>query len=274
MHLPAFDRAALIVRRRYAWLWPVSLALALGCLGTSITGCADSDPARAHTSALPPLQEVDPVAAVRLSPLYRQAQQDCRAKQYDQAAGLLERLAASPDLTADQAAFCREQRAICLRDAGGQARLSSFSRPLLASLPTSPTMPSTVPWSTAPLTPDQADCGPRALSLVCAHLHRSCSLADLRRTAGTTAKGTTLAGLAAAAGSVGLKARGVQVDLPALERLSGPAIAWVSGNHYVAVLSVNGDTCTVHDPNQPREEDIPTHDLLARSGGMLLILSR
>jgi ABC-type bacteriocin/lantibiotic exporter with double-glycine peptidase domain len=64
------------------------------------------------------------------------------------------------------------------------------------------------------------------------------------------------------------------VDKAALEQLSPPAIVWVDGNHYVALLSVTGERATIHDPNQPTEEVIPIQELLQRSGGVLLTLSR
>jgi ABC-type bacteriocin/lantibiotic exporter with double-glycine peptidase domain len=100
------------------------------------------------------------------------------------------------------------------------------------------------------------------------------TLQELTRAAGTTPQGTTLAGLARAAKRHGLKASGVQMDLPALANLSSPAIAWMDGSHYVAVLRVNGDTATIHDPNKPGKEDLPLRDLLGRSGGILLTLQR
>jgi hypothetical protein len=235
-----------------------------------LTGCGLSShvavlpSARTLTPAPPSVTPADPTVAVRQSPLYREAQRDCRARQFVHAAGLLDRLAETPGVTPAQAAFCRVQRAICLRDAG---------MPIPASRPVSST--AAVSAASAPLTPEQADCGPRALAMACDKIGvKGADVAALRRAAGTTGRGTTLAGLALAAKSVGLKAKGEQVDLPALKRLPGPAIAWVDGDHYLAVLSVDGDTATVHDPNYPREEEIPTGALLARSGGVLLTLRR
>lgn len=64
------------------------------------------------------------------------------------------------------------------------------------------------------------------------------------------------------------------MDRAALSQLSSPAIAWVDGDHYVAVLSVKGETAIIHDPNQSNEEKITTDELLRRSGGVLLLLSR
>jgi ABC-type bacteriocin/lantibiotic exporter with double-glycine peptidase domain len=99
-------------------------------------------------------------------------------------------------------------------------------------------------------------------------------LHTLRRQAGTTLGGTSLEGLAEAARANGLRAEGVQVDGNALTRLDQAAIAWVDGDHYVAVLSVEGGRATIHDPNHAREEVITTQELWQRSGGILLLLSR
>jgi ABC-type bacteriocin/lantibiotic exporter with double-glycine peptidase domain len=120
----------------------------------------------------------------------------------------------------------------------------------------------------------QADCGPRALLLLCQRAGVRADLADLRREAGTTAQGTTLAGLAQAARAHGFRAQGVQMNPQALSELSRPALAWVEADHYVAVLSVNGDQATIYDPNQPKEETISTTELWSRCGGVLLTLSR
>jgi len=64
------------------------------------------------------------------------------------------------------------------------------------------------------------------------------------------------------------------VDRAALAELRHPAVAWVDGAHYVAVLGTDDEHATIHDPNQPHEETLPIDELLTRSGGMLLRLSR
>ncbi|MER3418448.1 MAG: hypothetical protein C4343_04960 [Chloroflexota bacterium] len=92
------------------------------------------------------------------------------------------------------------------------------------------------------------------------------------RATGAGASGRTSASRAARARD--LTATGLQVDADALSQLSSPALAWVDANHYVAVLSVTGETATIHDPNRPVAETISTADLLARSQGILLTLSR
>ena len=48
----------------------------------------------------------------------------------------------------------------------------------------------------------------------------------------------------------------------------------MEGNYYVAVPRVNGDNATVHDPNQPGEEEVPLSDLLGRGGGVLVTLAK
>ncbi len=126
--------------------------------------------------------------------------------------------------------------------------------------------------------PAEADCGPRALFLVCQRLGVSTSVARLRQSAGTTEKGTSLAGLAQAAKAIGLKAEGVQVGREALGQVELPAVAWVNTRHYVALFSLQGEgeqaMATIHDPNQPNEETISKERLLELTGGTLLLVHR
>ena len=124
------------------------------------------------------------------------------------------------------------------------------------------------------MTVAQADYGPRALLLLCPSFGIHTDLATLRRQAGTTPKGTTLQGLSHAATALGLKAKGIQVDRQALAHVSLPAVVWYDGNHYIDLLAVSDEQVTIRDPNKPKEEDISTNELLGRSGGILLTLSR
>ena len=160
-------------------------------------------------------------------------------------------------------AFLLHQQAICRHaiDPHISADLAPISRP--------PFLPVHVPLTIA-----QADCGPRALLLLCPQFGVHTNLASLRQMAGTTPKGTTMAGLAHAATLLGLKAKGIQVDKQALMQVSLPAIAWYDSNHYVNLLSVSEEQATIRDPNKPQEENIPTNELLGRSSGILLTLSR
>ena len=230
------------------------LGLALG-----ISGC-HSRPATAVTPARSLSSPSSAVAQVQASALYKQARQDCRRRDYRHAADLLQTLARTPGLAPDAAAFCSAQRSLCLQDAG----LSVPAAPALASLPARP--------------PADADCGPRALLLVCQKLGVKTDLQTLRRMAGTTAEGTTLEGLQQAAQKLGLQAEGVQVSRSALPNTALPAIAWINHNHYAALLALDGSgdaaAATIHDPNQPTEQTISQEQLLQQSSGFLLLVHR
>jgi ABC-type bacteriocin/lantibiotic exporter with double-glycine peptidase domain len=172
---------------------------------------------------------------------------------------LLERLCASSDLSSADVAFCQQQRTLCLRDAGILKVAPSVSTPPV-------------------LSPANADCGPRALALVCQRLGVSVSVERLPPLAGTTGKGTSLEGLAKAVRALGLKAEGVQVSREALAQVETPAIAWVNGNHYIAVLAVQGEgdqgTALIHDPNSASEQTISQEQLLRQCSGYLLLVHR
>jgi hypothetical protein len=198
--------------------------------------------------------------------LYRNAETACRRHDFSRAVHLLQRLADTPQLSTEQRHFVWQQRDICLKDA-------ALVAPALAA--SSPASRVAVP---RPLTPEEADCGPRALLLVSKQLGIHTGLPALRKLAGTTGQGTTLAGLAQAARALGLKAEGVQVSREALPQIRMPALAFVNGSHFAAVLALQGGgetaTATVHDPNRAREETVPQERLLRLSSGYLLLVHR
>ena len=272
-------------------LAPRLLALVIAVLLASC-GCSQKA-APVRPLAAPALVVPDgSVRAVQRTPEYRQAIRCFARRDYRQALSLVDRLLAGPQFPPASAgfSFLMAQQAICRHALNLQAN----SRDPLGSGPNAPASgrgPQAYPALPPVLKPSpspavsaarvaaapaaaSADCGPRAMLLACQTLGRPATLEDLRRQAGTTSSGTSLQGLAQAAQAHGLKARGVQMDLPALEQLSQPAIVWMDGNHYVALLSVKGDGATIHDPNQPNEEVLPVNTLLQRSGGVLLTLSR
>lgn len=242
--------------------------------GAAGAGCRSAVPLHAIPSAMRFSADV-PHGRVQSSDLYRKAKLACRGKQYHHAAALLGRLALTPGLSPVEIAYCQQQRDICLRDAGVtpttsviaplHARNASAVTPLQAHVGVS-------------ALPESADCGPRALLLVCKQLGVRTALPALRKAAGTTAQGTSMAGLAYAAQTVGLKAEGVQVSREALAGLDSPAVAWTHGNHFIAVLSVAGRgedaTACIHDPNQAQEETLAQERLLQASSGMMLLLHR
>ena len=212
--------------------------LALISLPSLLVGC--------HRQNAPPTVDAQAtrspdVVPVQQSPLYRAAVRQFARHDYPAALAGVNALLRQPQYQRRPADldFLRQQQAICRHALDPHA----------AAVPA----PAASPAAVSPVTPhpvSQADCGPRALLLLCPQLGVHTSLDTLRKRAGTTAAGTSLAGLAQAAQSVGLKARGVRLDRQALSQLGGPAVAWVDGNHYVALLSIEGQRVTIHDPNQ------------------------
>lgn len=202
------------------------------------------------------------------SAAYQSAAADFTNHRVAAALAKVETLLGRSDLSETDRAFLLHQQAIC--------RATLSGKPMVAAA-----APVAAPVRAAALTAAQADCGPRALLIACQEMHVPASLPALRQAAGTTGDGTNLAGLIRAAQSVGVKAEGVQMDGASLSNLNldnAPALAWVDGNHFITVLSIHGDSATIRDPNQSGDEDIslrtgPT-GLLARSGGILLLLSR
>jgi hypothetical protein len=194
---------------------------------------------------------------------FREARERFAKKDYRGALAQVDSLLAQKDLTDEARAYLTRQRRICedaiagkginksTASAGDSAKRVRRVRPVV-----------------------DPDCGPRALLLVCQKLKIPATRESLRAAAGTSANGTSLAGLKKAAESVGLSAEGVQMDRGALAGLESPAVAWMDGNHYVAVLTVHGDAALVHDPNKAEAETVPLNKLLARSGGVLLTLKR
>jgi len=199
------------------------------------------------------------VSGVQNNPAYREAVQEYARHDFREALRLLDTLSRQPHLAHDTPAqdFLAYQQLLCRHALNPRVALNQRSLP-------SPVHPNVI-W--------QADCGPRALLFLCQNAGIRADLAALRRQAGTTPQGTTMQGLAEAAQQHGLKASGVQMDPQALSQLSQPALAWVDGDHYIAVLSVRDGQATVHDPNQDEDQVVPVNQLWSRCGGILLTLS-
>lgn len=221
----------------------------------------------AKTAERSPAHAVAPFAALtaQQDPVYKNAVVRFSRHDFPGALAGINALLDKPQYTRDSADhfFLLHQRAICRHAI--DPRIAADDRPATPP-PAHPTP--------APLIIAQADCGPRALLLLCPQLGVHASLDTLRQKAGTTAKGTTMTGLSHAAASLGLQAKGVQVDKQALAQVSLPAIAWYDSNHYVDLLSVSQEKAVIRDPNKPEEEEISTNELLGRSSGILLTLSR
>ncbi len=267
-------------------LRPYSLRLLLLASLPLLVGCSHAPPSAtlSQTRSTPRMQRTaalvtltpqqTALATVQALPLYQQARQACNARQFRRASDLLAQLAASSTLSAEQVAFVQEQRDLCLHDAGlplEERKGEEEQRRKGEEATATPTPDTQHP------TPS-ADCGPRALLLACERLGVKTTLPQLRKGAGTTAGGTSLAGLADAAKRMGLKAEGVQVSREAPGDVEMPALAYVNGNHFVAVLSVQGrgegGTARIHDPNKGEEETISQERLLRLCSGYLLLVQK
>ncbi|HLK57161.1 MAG TPA: cysteine peptidase family C39 domain-containing protein [Chthonomonadaceae bacterium] len=264
-------------------------ALTLSGVVVTLSGCRSSSVA-VHTPVQAPAYRDPHQAAVmhiQSLPLYHQAQAACQQHQYRKAADLLDQLAGLPGINDLEREFCHEQRSLCLEDAAPQRLPSSIA----IAPPRSPADRNTVQKaqraktgapvaSVEPLSSASgaADCGPRALLLVCEQLGIPAQLDTLRQKAGTNATGTSLQGLAQAAQAVGLKAQGVQLSREAFSEAQMPALAWVNGNHFVAVLAITGSgesgVARIHDPNQSEAETISQERLLRLCSGYLLLIRR
>jgi len=260
----------------------------LGILGFSTAGChhaTGTAPLRAHpvpvavraTETIP--SRIQPASAsvtadstaithVRTLPLWLQAQDACAKHRYADAAALLQKLAEQNGPSDSEREYCQTQVAVCRKDAG------------LPALPATSLAAVANGTSGQPLRPAQgsSDCGPRALIILCDKLGVKADLETVTRVAGTGSDGTTMEGLTKAVASVGLKAEGIQVGRNALPDTQLPAIGWYHGNHYVAVLELNGrgesGTATIRDPDSSKEETILQEALLRRTSGYLLLVHR
>ena len=237
--------------RRITRLYSASfVSFALVCLA----GCSLKSPApQLAASVAAPRAGLS--GSIQTSPAYVRAEALFQKKDYRGALAAIDAISGGDALTESDRTFLGRQREICLRAlTGGKAAPARDAKAAtLAKL---------------------ADCGPRALAIVATSLGVSAYPAALAKTAGTTRYGTSLEGLTKAARECGLQAEGIQADLNALKTISTPAVAWVDGEHYLAVLRVEGDRATVRDPNKSREEVIETEELLRRSGGILLLLRK
>jgi len=264
-------------RRLSGLLLLIASVLSAGCSrsvspthATSIAATLGRGTASPAVAAAPSAEQIA-VAHVHTFPLYQQAETACKAQHYQQAAELLQRLATLPELTTDERAFVTQQQALCRKDAGLPA-------PANATITERKPSVRTIATSSHPVSTANVNCGPRALLLVCQQLGIRTSIDELSRQAGTNAQGTSLEGLAIAAKAVGLKAEGVQVSREALPETNTPALAYVNGNHFVALLSLHGNgenaTATIHDPNAAGEETISQERLLRLCSGYLLLLHK
>src|SRR5690348_1327692 len=83
-----------------------------------LNGCHAAHRSPVTAAAFSGVSSPSAITRIYSDPLYRRAEACCRQHRYLQAAHLLQRLADQPGLAAESVDFARQQRNICLRDAG------------------------------------------------------------------------------------------------------------------------------------------------------------
>jgi hypothetical protein len=230
--------------RIVAWLWPGLLVLPLfGCQSAPLPPESVTLTSRRATT----------VGSIRSLPEYKSAVSAFSQGSRAEAKKILRALSEKPGLSGADKQFLQKQIALCDGD---------------TELPDAP------PTKPAPIPASRVDCGPKALKIAAEVLGVKTEVSELRKSAGTSGEGTSLAGLEKAAKSIGLKAESLQVDKDALAQIQTPAVAWLDGNHFVALLAVSRDSATLHDPNDNLEKEMPLGELLSRSGGIVLTLKK
>jgi ATP-binding cassette subfamily B protein len=95
---------------------------------------------------------------------------------------------------------------------------------------------------------DEMDCGAACLAMACRHFGRAVSLPHVRRLVHMGIDGTSLAGIAAGAESLGLRVRSVKASKSRLEELPVPAIVHLEGNHWAVLHDVEDRRVRLADP--------------------------
>jgi CRP-like cAMP-binding protein len=95
---------------------------------------------------------------------------------------------------------------------------------------------------------EQSDCGLAALAMVGLRLGAQVSVEQLRQKTAPGPQGLSLQQLRGLAGTLGLHARAVQVSVERLEQVKLPAIAHLTGGHYVVLHEVSETGIVIGDP--------------------------
>lgn len=95
---------------------------------------------------------------------------------------------------------------------------------------------------------EASECGLACLAMVAKHYGLDVDLAGLRQAFPTSSRGVTLQSLLAVAREIGLDARAVRLDLPAISALQMPAILHWDFAHFVVARGVSGRVLDLCDP--------------------------
>ena len=102
---------------------------------------------------------------------------------------------------------------------------------------------------------NEALCGPICLLKICQRNKINTSLDDIiNRTGAKNKASVSLATLAEAATSLGLKTKGVKISLEELIMLKLPAIAYIWSNHFVIIEGHDQKQVQIYDPNTDKTE--------------------
>lgn len=95
---------------------------------------------------------------------------------------------------------------------------------------------------------ESAECGLASLAMIAGYWGYEVDLASLRQRFAISIKGTTLRGVVTIAGSIGLRARALQLEMHNLPELKLPCIVHWNMNHFVVLKSVSATRAVIHDP--------------------------
>ncbi len=98
------------------------------------------------------------------------------------------------------------------------------------------------------------ECGIACLAMIASYHGHLTDLAAMRLRLSPSLKGVTLKHVSQVAEAMGLAARGVQVQLESLGKLTLPAVLHWDMNHFVVLTKVSGKTIMVHDPAHGRRK--------------------
>ncbi|MEJ1241188.1 peptidase domain-containing ABC transporter [Chryseolinea sp. T2] len=123
---------------------------------------------------------------------------------------------------------------------------------------------------------DVSDCGAACILSVASHYRLMLSIARIRQMAGTSGKGTTIAGLVEALTALGFDAKGVRGDISALMNVPKPAIAHVMPragfHHYVVIYGAESNHVELMDPADGRIHHYSNDEFLEQWTGVMVLM--
>jgi len=95
---------------------------------------------------------------------------------------------------------------------------------------------------------EAAECGIACIAMITSYHGYTCDLQSLRKSFGSSARGTSLQTIMDLADSLQLTSRAVRIDMEELSDLSLPAILHWNFNHFVVLKVVTRQSLVIHDP--------------------------